>query len=118
MGRTILRAYHHSAKIHTRTWAISDNDALSLMAKPCHYCGASPSNVAKGRPDRGSFVYNGIDRVDNTKGYEPSNVVTCCRRCNIGKANGTVGEFHNWVSNVYHKTVEVQDDAPAAHFVG
>jgi hypothetical protein len=35
-----------------------------------------------------------LDRLDSSKGYEVSNVVSCCRPCNVAKSNvWTVGEF-------------------------
>lgn len=49
----------------------------------CHYCG-----IAIQHPELGSKItacY--IDRKDSTKGYTPSNVVTCCPLCNKTKNN-------------------------------
>ena len=52
------------------------------MFKTCFYCGTS--------------FAQGIDRVDNTRGY-PDNSVTCCRICNYTKNKYTVEEFHRLV---------------------
>lgn len=58
-----------------------------LTAKPCAYCGSfSPST-----PDADPFV--GLDRIDNDKGYLPSNVVPCCKRCNRWKSDMTADAF-------------------------
>lgn len=43
-----------------------------LINKNCHYCGAPLLKEQQG------YKYNGIDRIDNTKGYSISNVVPCC----------------------------------------
>jgi hypothetical protein len=32
-----------------------------------------------------------VDRLDNSKGYEPDNIVICCRMANLGK--GTCDDF-------------------------
>ena len=58
-----------------------------LVNSDCYYCGDSPGNREK---DRGRvYVYQGIDRVNNTKGYEIDNVVPCCILCNkMKKAMG------------------------------
>lgn len=42
-----------------------------LIQLPCHYCG-----------DRINEQGSGLDRVDNSKGYLLTNVVTCCGLCN------------------------------------
>lgn len=33
------------------------------------------------------YFYNGIDRLDNTKGYTPENSVACCKHCNSLKGD-------------------------------
>lgn len=47
---------------------------LYLML-PCYYC-----NNKLGKP----VVYSiGLDRIDNSKGYDNDNVVPCCGTCNL-----------------------------------
>jgi len=48
----------------------------SLEGLPCYYCGWP-------RPEKGS----GIDRIDNSKGYELINCVPCCTECNTARNN-------------------------------
>ncbi len=55
-----------------------------LVTDYCFYCGAEPSPT------------NGIDRVDNLKGYIEGNVVSCCSDCNYAKKARTVMEFKEW----------------------
>lgn len=45
-------------------------------------------------------MINGIDRVDNTKGYSIDNCVAACRRCNVAKADMTPDQFREWVLRV------------------
>ena len=45
----------------------------------------------KDESEHSKFIYNGIDRIDNSKGYEKYNSVSCCEKCNrmkniLGKA--------------------------------
>lgn len=58
-----------------------------LVDSDCYYCGNEPANKEN---DRGKvYIYQGIDRVDNSKGYEVDNVVPCCIVCNkMKKAMG------------------------------
>lgn len=44
---------------------------------------------------------NGIDRVDNSKGYTSDNCVPCCWACNNAKKNNSSSEFLAWVDGVY-----------------
>lgn len=46
----------------------------TIVKQPCYYCGIMQE---KG--------FNGIDRMDSTKGYEIDNCVSCCTDCNMMK---------------------------------
>lgn len=61
----------------------------NLTSAPCFYCDASPSAVFDLATGRGAYTYNGVDRVDNAKGYIPENCVPCCRLCNSLKGSAT-----------------------------
>ncbi len=56
-----------------RSWTLTREQFYTLVAMPCHYCGL-PNNVEAGV---------GLDRLDNMRGYEPDNVVSCCKECNL-----------------------------------
>lgn len=68
------------------------------MKANCHYCGIEPSNTYM--KSYYNVNYNGIDRVDNSIGYEMNNVVACCKMCNIAKNNNTEQEFLQWVKRL------------------
>jgi hypothetical protein len=63
--------------------------AYSLMQNKCSYC-----NIL---PDSG---VNGLDRVDNTKGHTPDNVVCCCETCNICKNDMPLREFVTYTQRI------------------
>lgn len=79
-----------------------------LIAQPCYYCGNIASNymihksTCKGKTykSNGGLAYNGLDRVDNTKGYIIGNVVPCCKHCNSAKGKLTIEEFRLWVERI------------------
>lgn len=54
---------------------------IQMIQRPCHYCGRPPANVME------NYVYNGIDRKENKRGYYPGNAVTCCFSCNSIKGD-------------------------------
>ena len=72
----------------------------------CYYCGQEPNNIAKNLYGMGDYIYNGIDRIDNTKGYEEKNVVSCCSICNHAKNSMTKEDFFNWVKKIYNFSVK------------
>lgn len=88
-----LYAYRYNAKKRGYVFALTSEQALAIMAQDCHYCGIPPSNAMKVKTADGVFTYNGLDRIDNSLGYQPGNVVACCARCNLGKGDGSVHEY-------------------------
>ena len=46
--------------------------------------------------------YNGIDRVDSSKGYEYNNVVSCCKNCNSAKMQLSIKEFKEHIIKIYN----------------
>lgn len=84
---------------------LTKQELFDFSQMVCHYCGEPPKNIITNPyRNRKPFTYNGLDRVDNTLGYTKSNVVPCCKMCNIAKNNHTVEEFKNWIKKVYNKT--------------
>jgi len=103
-GRTAraqaLNNYRRRAKLRGYVWDLEDEDFDSLTSSPCFYCGCLPGNVYSSKPGLGTFTYNGIDRIDNTKGYVAGNVVPCCRTCNSAKGVMSLTEFEAWLNRV------------------
>lgn len=99
----VLDEYKRGAFKRNLTWELKEEEFDKLTSNPCHYCGCSPQTVRKSQYNKGDFVYNGIDRVDNTKGYLPDNVVSCCTICNRAKDIMTQGEFLLWIERVHNK---------------
>lgn len=95
-------ASRRSALHRGLSFALPFERFAELAWSACFYCGAPPSNVTKFR--HGSltyqFPYQGIDRVNNAHGYEPSNVVPCCFDCNRAKGTKSRAEFLNHARRV------------------
>jgi len=88
-----------------------------LSRQPCYYCECPPSNLfnAGSKPSGGyynsdyqkqygDFTYNGLDRIDSTKGHLSDNVVPCCFDCNRAKSNHTLEEFLAHIERMYEGT--------------
>jgi hypothetical protein len=103
--RQILRRSKVNALERGYAWNLSEEQAHTLMQQACRYCGAPPQNICRLTELYGSYVYNGIDRVDNSKGYEPENVVPCCKFCNYAKHDRSVDEFLAWALKLYQHSI-------------
>ena len=95
----IYNSYKTGAFTRNLEFELDIPDIEHLIFKPCDYCGEASSNQS------GGIKYNGIDRVDNEKGYIKDNVVSCCKHCNYSKRARTKREFLQWVELVYNKSV-------------
>lgn len=71
---------------------LSPEEFFALCYSPCDYCGRAPFNATKW-PRQKSVLYNGIDRVDNSKPYSRANCVPCCKDCNSMKSARTRESF-------------------------
>lgn len=86
---------HYSRQAFRRGYAfeLTQEDFRKLTSSDCHYCGMPPSGKKLGRGYNGHYVYNGIDRKDNSRGYLLSNCVPCCKYCNVMKMDQSVDDF-------------------------
>lgn len=89
-----------TSKKRNKIVTLTKEDLKYLVFSPCHYCGNTGSNTFKNKDGR-SIKYNGVDRVDNNRGYEKDNVVPCCKFCNIAKSVMSYDEFKQWLSEAY-----------------
>lgn len=101
----LFGAYKRSAKTKGRKFSLSAEEFEKLTSDNCFYCGAVPSSVMINKNGNGNLIYNGIDRVDNSKGYIPGNCVTCCTACNLAKREMSQEEFYAWVERVYAHSI-------------
>lgn len=109
-----LRHYKNGAKRRGYIWQLTDEQAISIAGQDCGYCGTPPQLNDIGKrsylssvrfneldfdseyADKKIIFSNGIDRVQNDKGYTQENVVACCTICNVAKAALTQHEWANW----------------------
>lgn len=94
------RNYRKNAVARGLSFGLSLDDFIILTAQDCYYCGRPPQQIVKRPRCYGVHVYNGVDRIDNTKGYGLGNCVPCCRWCNTAKSNRTLTEFYQQVAAI------------------
>ncbi len=89
----IFRNYRRGAKARGYGFSLTKKAFRSLTKQNCHYCGQVPARKKKKATYNGGYIFNGVDRVNNKKGYTPSNTVTCCWVCNRMKRTMSEKEF-------------------------
>ncbi|MBA7528571.1 hypothetical protein ES705_20758 [subsurface metagenome] len=108
--RRIILNYKTNAKNRGLKYKLTEEQFKKITQKDCYYCGAKPNNISKQNRYTGSYIYNGLDRIDNAKGYTINNVVPCCKICNIAKHNLTLQEYQNWIKKSYNRLREMKDE--------
>lgn len=96
----LLAAYKRAARDRGYSFELTTEEFRLLTSSQCHYCNAAPSQ----RLQNGKcavYIYNGIDRADNTVGYTSTNSRPCCGTCNSAKRTMSDVEFKEWIRRVY-----------------
>ena len=91
--------YKSNARNKRRVLSISFSEFCDMISLDCFYCGSPPSTIRKYRGIE--IKYNGLDRLDCSKGYTKENVVTCCFLCNRAKNDLSKKDFLDLVTRVY-----------------
>ena len=98
-SKNLFRVYRGSARKLKLSFNITYDQFLSLVTGACHYCGDINPQFHKGRYETG-FAFCGLGRIDNTKGYELSNIRTCCHECSWMKSDMSEQDFANHLFNL------------------
>ena len=114
---------NYKQKIKSQTqheFNLSFEEFDSLVIKNCYYCGSEPifperfKNEFKNREIEN---FNGIDRIDSSKGYIFDNCVSCCSICNRMKSDIIQSNFLNHINKIYKfnqsSTTSPMDVAPS-----
>jgi len=102
----LLYNYKDSARKRGLSFELTDVQFRYLTSQKCSYCGCLPSKECHyvnklGGQYFGSYIYNGIDRINNDMGYLWGNCKTACYRCNKSKLGRNHDDFINMIKNVY-----------------
>ncbi len=77
--------YKNRASKKNLNFGLSRDEYLCLITQDCYLCGKNSN----------SQHLNGIDRIDNNKGYSLDNVKSCCANCNYMKKNYVLEDVLN-----------------------
>lgn len=102
----IFCQYKNSANKRDIEFNLTRQQFKKLTKQTCYYCGEPPSKIRKNKYSTGDYTYNGVDRLDNSKGYTIDNAVSCCSFCNISKNNYSIEYFYDKISKIYNNLKE------------
>jgi hypothetical protein len=96
-----FNTYRKHAKFRNLVFELTKEMFSKLILEKCFYCEKKDScktslQRSKYLGDR-FFLHNGIDRLDNLKGYTIENSVPCCKLCNHMKWNLS---FKDWIDHI------------------
>ena len=93
--------YRKAAERRSIDFNLTRIEVSEIISKNCVYCDAPPYERIVGLSHYPvQVIANGIDRVDNLKGYVPNNCVSCCRTCNLMKNKSSLEEFKNQIKKI------------------
>lgn len=102
--------YKRNAENRGRSFNLSLESFREITSRDCHYCGAPPSQKTRSSKYGTPYIYNGIDRKDNSTGYEDGNCFSCCKPCNYAKGTMSYKDFLLWLDRVaqFQKRTEIE----------
>jgi hypothetical protein len=83
----LYESYKSRAAEDKREFNLSKRDFWRLTSQPCIVCGAPPAQGKSPRRNKNPYIYNGLDRLDSSKGYVLGNVAGCCGEHNRIKSD-------------------------------
>lgn len=95
--------YSRDARKRGMAFSLRHDEFKHLTTSACTFCGRLPT----------AGKHNGIDRVDNAKGYDIDNCVTACGDCNIAKHTQTSTEFVERCKAIAARASMLWDQLPA-----
>lgn len=102
----IYRRYKRDATRRKHKFKLTKKEFKKIIVKKCHYCNKLPLQINKTKSCNGYFLHNGIDRLDNLKGYVLENIVACCKECNFAKHKKNEEEFLDLVKRIYEFRIQ------------
>lgn len=87
-----------------------------MVLRPCQYCGTKDKRnittngsytrrrvkpISLEEQRRYEVEMNGVDRIDSSKEYTPSNCISCCTMCNWLKSDYPLEDFLGHIKRVY-----------------
>lgn len=99
--------YNKRASKKNLDFVLSRDEYLCLITQDCYLCGKNSN----------SQHLNGIDRIDNNKGYSMDNVKSCCANCNYMKKNYVLEDVLNKFIQIHSFNIVRKKSVPTDSIV-
>jgi hypothetical protein len=98
----LLNSYQYNAKKRGLEFSLTDEEFFEVTQRSCLYCGVEPRQKVSNKYGQrnGTYLYNGVDRIDNSDGYTRINSASCCGTCNVAKNNLSLEKFQEWIGRI------------------
>ena len=100
---TLMYSYKCNADSRNLPFKLTREEFKKIIEQNCYYCNSVPivskTSISINKTDK-LFKHNGIDKIDNTKGYIKNNIVPCCSICNVMKNNLSIEEFKTHILKI------------------
>ncbi len=98
--------YMGSAKHRKLIFNLTKEEFRNFTIQNCYYCNIPPSTfykkwINKLTGDFDTYIYNGVDRINNKIGYIITNCVSCCSICNMMKLENSKKDFLSKIKLIY-----------------
>lgn len=93
-----IRITKRTATVKSLDFTLTKKQFRDLIFSNCFYCGRTGTNITRQYKE---FPHNGIDRINNKKGYTYRNCLPCCKVCNYAKNTMKYKEFLYWSKCLY-----------------
>lgn len=103
----LFYTYKRSADKRHYIFEIDKEAFRKLIVTNCFYCNSAPTLKKQARVGL-PFPTNGIDRIDNNKGYNLYNTVSCCTICNKMKLDTNVSNVRDFMQHI----VKIKEQLP------
>lgn len=98
--KAVYNRYKSTAAKKKREFKLTQLEFNKLITSNCFYCSRIPSNTIYNYNKKSSFNYNGVDRIDSSRGYTTDNVLSAYKNCNKAKNNLTLNQFYDMYCKV------------------
>lgn len=97
----IYGEYKAKANLRGRRFLLTKHEFRQQCERPCTFCMSAPTaRASHHNVFNGAWEYNGLDRIDSSKGYIVSNIQPCCFICNQLKSNLDEEVFLNHIKKI------------------
>jgi len=96
------KIYRYTAKRKGIKFNLTLEEFKLLVNQNCYLCGhlPEPKSLCRAKYYKKDILFNGIDRLDSSKGYEFYNCKPCCSMCNIMKLDLNYTTFINQIKKI------------------